>query len=104
MRDSLTISVDTSECESLLADLEMQLSGSAPWLRWLASEVLQHLDEPVEFLPIDSNLLSASSAGDLRIVAKPAHRLALLVAALRAGNGDSGVLVDFHIEHGASHG
>ena len=96
----LSISVDSAETVALLDELNALMDQSPDWLRWLAAEVLQHLDEGVHLTAIDGDQSAAPATSDLRVLAKPAHKLVLLVAALRAGNGQGGVLVDFDVEHG----
>lgn len=103
MAETLSISVDSADCTALLGEIETLLRDSPDWLRWLASEALESFDEHVELLPVDGDLLPAPATGDLRVVAKPAHKLVLLAAALRAGNGQGSGLIDFPAGHGGPH-
>lgn len=103
MASPLAISVESKGLDALLTELRGLMNESPDWLRWLASEALQGFDESVELLAIDGGHLSAAGASDLRVAAKPTDKLVLLVAALRAGNGKGGALVDFHVEHGGPH-
>lgn len=99
----LALSVESKDCEALLSELQALLSASPDWLRWLALEALEGLHEHVELLPVDGDSDSAPPAGDLRVLAKPADKLVLLVAALRAGNGHGCVGVRFPLSHGGPH-
>jgi hypothetical protein len=56
----------------------------------LSSEIVERLDDNVERLPdlflVETELLSATSALELRMAARPGKRLAALMAAISAAN------------------
>lgn len=101
----LTISVDSTDVQILLEEAQCLIEASPTWLVWLTAEAFQRLHEVVDLLPIDGDDAVATSAGYLRTRAQPAHELVLLVAALRAGNGQPGAGIAFERElgHGDPH-
>jgi len=104
MRNDISIQVEGSEFQALAGEAAQLLSASPEWLRWLASEAFEGSHELVELLAVDGDNGSALRAGHLWVLAKPTHKLVLLVAALRAGNGDGSAFVDGHFEHGGPQG
>lgn len=101
----LTISVDSTDVQILLDEAQHLIEASPAWLVWLTSEAFQRLHEVVDLLPVDGDDALATSTGYLRTRAKPTHELVLLVAALRAGNGQPGAGIAFERElgHGDPH-
>jgi hypothetical protein len=91
----LAITVDSAELESLHAEYESLVRSSPPWLQWLAAHALNSLDECIELRPLDDGLVAATGASQFRVTAQVSNAHRLLVAALRAGNGQSSVGIEF---------
>lgn len=96
--NTVTLSVDTTEVQALIAEAEALIAQSPDWLRWLASEAFEHLQSHIDLFAIDQEFSAASNTDELRIGAQPTDQFRLLVAALRAGNGQPCGLVDFHAQ------
>lgn len=100
----LTISCDGDQAMRAAQSMRVELEAAPEWLRLLATEALQRLDESVELVAFDGDGSTASGAGDLRVCAKPTDKFLALLAAVRAGNRQLGILVDVDLEHGGLHG
>lgn len=91
---SLRIVVQNSaEVAEQLDELRQLLARSPSWLVWLATEVLEQLDEPVELRPVDGNGATAVLTGELRVRAQLADKVICVLAAVRAGNGEPGAWI-----------
>jgi hypothetical protein len=93
-----TLSIDCGQALAAVDELRSLFEQSPQWLQWLASEAFQGFHEGVDLLRVDNKFVPAGSAGDLRVGAQLGDKLVLLLAALRAGNGQAGAWVDreFH--------
>lgn len=100
---TLNICCDGVSAMSAAHAMKAELEAAPDWLRLLATEVLQGLDESVELVAFDGDGPAAPGAGDLRVLAKPTDKFLALLAAVRAGNRQLGILVDPHVEHGGLH-
>ena len=96
---SLSISIDGAAAVAAAGEAARLLDASPAWLSWLASKAFESLHEPVELVAADLNFDLASAAGDLRARAQLTDEFVLFVAALRAGNGESGAGVAFELQH-----
>lgn len=104
----VAILCDGSAALDFVAEAQRLIAISPLWLRWLVAHAFQGGQESFNLLCIDRDCDSASSASDVRVLAQPSDRFRLLVAALRAGNGDREVGIvferEFELEHGALQG
>ena len=82
-------------------ELKALIAQSPPWLQWLAVEAFQNFEHSVDLVCLDDKAVSTPGTKDLWIGAQPGHKLVLLLAALRAGNGQAGLGVDVEFD---SHG
>lgn len=92
---------DTQPMMEAIAELKALIAQSPPWLQWLAVEAFKSFQHSIDLVAVDREHGPAVNASQLRVVAQPADKMLLLLAALRAGNGQGGGGVDFEIE---SHG
>lgn len=104
----VSILCDGTAALDIVAEARRLLDTSPPWLQWLAAHAFQRCQESFYLFGINRDCDSATSTSDVRILAQPSDRLRLLVAALRAGNGDREVGILFEreveLEHGALQG
>ncbi|WPQ33684.1 hypothetical protein [Achromobacter xylosoxidans] len=100
---TLTFHCDAEEAQALAAEVQRLIQDSPPWLQWLVAQALESGQAAFDLFQVDGNRDPASAAGDVWFLAKPTERLRLLVAALRARNGDreAGVFFEREFEHGA---
>ncbi len=96
--ETLTLRVEGHEFAACATEIATLMQAYPPWLRWLALEVFEHLDNSVDLIRLDDKCKPALGASEFRIGAKPGEKLLRLLAALRAGNGQGGIGIDpeFH--------
>ena len=90
---------DSTDLEATLKEFLAHLAQSPPWLRWLVVEAFQGLEYSVDLVPAGPEFLPAPAANQVRILAQPTEKLALLFAAMRAGNGQACSSVFGEFEH-----
>lgn len=100
----LTLQVDSDEAIELAREATELLKRSPAWLQWLFAEAFERGEEGFDLVLVDPDRDPAAGAHNLRLLAKPTERFGLLVAALRAGNGEPVAEVLFERDlHGGSH-
>lgn len=103
MLSTVHLSADPAPALEAMEELKALLEASPPWLRWLAVELLEHFDYSVDLVRVDSECDTTPGTSQLRVAAQPTQKVLLLLAALRAGNGQAYGLVDGEFEtHGGS--
>jgi hypothetical protein len=98
---TLTLVVDKAAAADVVAQVQQaqDLLQTAPqWLQWLATLAFEHLQERLELLRLDSDNAAAAATGELLLRPDLAREFVLLVAALRAGQGDGEAWVQLEIE------
>lgn len=95
--ETMRLAIDPAQAETITAqvgEIGRLLQASPPWLRWLATQALEGFQEGVELTSGDLERVTAGTS-ELRVGAKLADQYLLLLAALRAGNGEGGGSVAF---------
>ena len=96
---SVEIHCDTTDLQDLLKESAALYAQSPDWLRWLYRELLEHLEHGVELVRVDLERQATTPANQIRVLAQPTDKLVLLLAAMRAGNGQGSSGIDFEFEH-----
>ena len=94
----LTLTVDGAAVAATVEEIAQLLKSSPEWLQWLAAQAFEQFQHSSDLVRIDGKCVPTGLAGQFRIGAQPGQKLLLLLAALRAGNGQAGSWVagEFH--------
>ncbi len=83
-----------AELAAQMAEAQALIDASPGWLRFLAAQAFEQLDERVQLRTVHLGDASAGGARELRVRAQFADELVRLLAAVRAGNGDLGAWIE----------
>ena len=94
---TVRIAIDQAQVDAVTAaagEIGRLLKASPPWLRWLAAQALEGFQDGVDLTSGDVERVTVGTS-ELRVHAQLTDQYRLLLAALRAGNGEGGGGVAF---------
>lgn len=93
---TIKVHVDSEDATAQIAEFAALMERSPAWLQWLLGEAIAGApDEPFEVLDVGTEGFPAAGAFDVGVRVQVPKRFSLLLAALRAGNGQEDPSVVF---------
>lgn len=98
---NVELTVDADQLRALLDEMRTLVDELSPWMRWLAFQAFEHIDQRPNLIFLDRNDAAADPTKRCFGRLEPSKDLVLFVTALRACKGDGPSRIEFEGDVGA---